>query len=586
MGLGIQTPLDQITGSTGAISQLLIGEKDEFKGTDLDDASAGGDFYNLQPGTSAITIAAAGNLIDTNFFTGSAARTPGLPGRLNVQGGFVVGASGDAAVLILRNLMQSLDPGYHLLGGSGTTLPAAVDVVASQTLRTTAAITPADGLGATRNPVRLNIAPATGTASTVDVVDGQNLSGTGNKTIADDLTGTTPAELDVILTVTPDGSAALSDPAIPGTIVIVGTDFAGDSQTVTLSFATGALTTAQETDQRFASVTQVTTTGWSAGTFDIEGDIEAVPRIETGKDFGKIEVKGTDHTGENIEETLIFTDSNVADDQDSDLYYATVTEVTTENFIEGDFAITAQDKAVRITLSQFDDRPVCFWDGEAAVGLVPQAFFDALIQQLTLAISPDAALAYDLAVIGRDMKHYTNLAGDTGATARKTDASALDFATEDIFSGWQAAISVSGVSAALTDANLVVNQNYSPSAVISGERTNEAAPIRQGRREITLTGNILYSVENNLQDFFINNYKFNNIDIILSNKNIGAFPWRQIWRIRRGQLETLPAVTAEDDSEVTQAITIRGLPGRGGQGADLEIFLEVSEYTPLRVYTA
>ena len=121
-------------------------------------------------------------------------------------------------------------------------------------------------------------------AATVKVVDDQGLSGSGNanKTIADNL-GMYPQKL--TLTVTPSSAAKLTQSTTPGTVVISYTDADGETQTITLSFADSAKTTAQTAAlPAGATITRVRSTGWSAGKFDITtgiaGNLVRNPELE------------------------------------------------------------------------------------------------------------------------------------------------------------------------------------------------------------------------------------------------------------------------------------------------------------------
>ena len=103
--------------------------------------------------------------------------------------------------------------------------------------------------------------------ATVTVVNEQNLSGAGNKTVAEDLSIYTDA---LTLTVTPANDAALTNTATPGTITITYADAAGQTGTLSLSFADAAKTDAQMTElPKGTKVTRVRSTGWSAGKFSI-----------------------------------------------------------------------------------------------------------------------------------------------------------------------------------------------------------------------------------------------------------------------------------------------------------------------------
>ena len=111
------------------------------------------------------------------------------------------------------------------------------------------------------------------TATTVTVVNAQDLTGSANanKTIAENLSAY-PEEL--TLTVTPDGAADLTNSGTDATIVIAYTDADGETQTIVLTFADGAKTTAQMAAlPAGATISRVRSTGWSAGKFSITTEI-------------------------------------------------------------------------------------------------------------------------------------------------------------------------------------------------------------------------------------------------------------------------------------------------------------------------
>ena len=102
---------------------------------------------------------------------------------------------------------------------------------------------------------------------TVKVIDAQKITDADAKTIAENLSAY-PEEL--TLTVTPDSDADLTSASTDGTIDITYVDAEGESQTITLTFADASKTTAQMTKlPAGATVTEVESTGWDAGTFDI-----------------------------------------------------------------------------------------------------------------------------------------------------------------------------------------------------------------------------------------------------------------------------------------------------------------------------
>ena len=102
---------------------------------------------------------------------------------------------------------------------------------------------------------------------TVKVIDAQKITDADAKTIAETLSA---YREELTLTVAPDSDADLTSAATDGTIVITYLDADGASQTITLTFADAAKTTAQMTKlPAGATVTEVESMGWDAGTFDI-----------------------------------------------------------------------------------------------------------------------------------------------------------------------------------------------------------------------------------------------------------------------------------------------------------------------------
>ena len=107
--------------------------------------------------------------------------------------------------------------------------------------------------------------------STVNIVNAQNLSPNGAKTLAETLEKYNGAQT---LTVAPSSAADLTQTATPGTVTIAYTDSDGETRTITLSFPNASKTTAQTVAlPAGATITAVTTTGWNAGTLTISTPI-------------------------------------------------------------------------------------------------------------------------------------------------------------------------------------------------------------------------------------------------------------------------------------------------------------------------
>ena len=588
MSLG--TDLSKITGGIGNTTQFIFKEQPAFKNyggikaTPIIIASngnaSGGDFPKFQGVPSAVDLALAGTLIDPGLFTGTRTRSKGYPGVLRGQGGVVLGGSPLLVPSIFRLLLQDKNPSYHILGGTGITLPAEKTVVDAQALPGITAKTVAEDLADTTNPVRLTVTLKDGTASTVDVVDAQDLDTDGSLTVADDLSD---YDVPFTLTVTPTSAATLSDTTVDATIEITGTDAQGRVQVVRLAFPNASKTTAQTTTKKFLEVTDVSVAGWGAGKVTVSAALVAAVTLGDDIEFARVRIKGTDHQGNSFAENFTFTDDNKATAQTSKRYFATVTEVTGSGWAGGEIDIKGRDKACRVTTKPQDEEIVIFWNGEINRGLIPEVIYDMLIQQLTIQISREEVMRYACVFVFRDSAHQVNFAGDTGETARKTDASGLDFPVDDFFIGYQAEITIDGIRLAITEATLTINQQYAPSNVISGEPTDEAVPTG-GTRLVGLTGNVKYATQNDFNENFRENIEFNNIQIRFFNKLKGGFYSQLRIRGARGELNQNPVPTYTDAGEILQPFELNLLPSQIGALDDIVAIVDVPEYQRGRIY--
>ena len=589
--MGVERDLRDITPNVGNTTQFVFKEQPgfgEYGGIDVSPIvvasngnTSGGDFPKFQGVPSAVDLALLGSLIDTGVFTGTRARAEGYPGILRGEGGVVIGGSPQLAYSILRMLLQDKNPSYHVLGGTGVTIPAEKTVVDTQALSGITAKMVAEDLATTKNPIRLTVTPKPGTADTVKVVDAEDLAGDGTKVVDNNLSDyDTPFTLQVA----PSNAGALSDDAVPATIVIQGTNTRGRMQTETLEFPDGSKTTAQTTSKAFMQVTEASATGWSAGTVTISAKLVAAVTLGRDVEFSKVRIAGTDWAGRTFGETLTFTEENKSVAQTTKRYFQTVTGATSSGWAGGAMDIKGRDKAVRVTIKPQDEKIVCYWLGELTRGLIPEVIYNMLMSQLTIQISREEVMRYACVFNFTDSDHQTNLAGDTGAMARKSDASALEFPVDDFFIGYQAEVTIDGVRLAMREATAVINQQYTPSDVLSGEPTDESPPIG-GTRLVTLAGNVRYATENDYNTNFRENVKFNNVQVRFFNKLKGGFPAQFRLRGGRGELSANPVATFSDAGEILQPIALNLLPTKIGALDDIIAMLDIPELSRGRIYS-
>lgn len=218
-----------ITPQQGSTSKALIAEQLNFADETQTDASSpiavaangavsGGDFPNGQPRITNVTIRSAGTTLPQNAFDGSAAQSKDAAGPYNIEGGFDISFTGNRSALLLRMLTQTKNPIWNILGGSGQSLPATVNVVANTALLKTVStnVTIADNLSSTTNPVQV--------------------------------------------TVTPSSTATIS--GAKATVYVKGTDYNDKVVDQTLNFTPAAPTVARTTRRFYKTITQVASAGW------------------------------------------------------------------------------------------------------------------------------------------------------------------------------------------------------------------------------------------------------------------------------------------------------------------------------------
>ena len=595
--MGFESDIREAIGSTGNQTQILIGEKDRFKGRRLFDAStpivvaedgtvSGGDFPKFQPILSGVDLAFLSNLIDSGVFTGSRARAASYPGQFRGSGGFVAGSSPLVTPFLVRALMQDKNPSYHILGGEGTALPNPVSVVDGQPLAGTTEKTLADDLATTANVVQLKITPKEGTETEIVVVNAHNLSSEDAIDIADDLSN---YGVPLALTVAPTNTTTLADAAVPGEVIIRGLNADGNVETLNLSFPDGSKTDPQSPTQRFTEIIEVTATGFSAGTLTITVTLAAEITLGEGHASGRLRVEGIGNNNEELAENLYYYAEDFDDEGNlpplmTDDYFKEITSVTSSGFAGGAFDITAQDKAVRVTIVAQDKEPAVYLHGELTRGDTSAVIDDMVISQLVLNLSPEEIVRYAIQTIYRLELDQQNLAGETGPTVEKTDASALEYPSEDFFVGFQGVLIIDGVTVPAKTVTLTVNQQWQHVGGLSGEQTDEAQPIAITRLT-GLTGDFLYAKTNNLNRDYIRNKKFKNLELRLRNKLDGAFPAQIRVLMAKGELAANPIPTYSDTGEITQGFEINCLPTRIGASDDIKWIIDVPEYHRGRIYT-
>ena len=480
--MALVVPAGLTTTQFGNVTQIIIAESVNWSSEAATDptplivapngATSGGDFYPQQLRVAGADIAREGTTIAQSEFDGSAAKSKDAAGAYDVANSIDFLLSGNGTGLLFRNLTQTKNPLWNILNGTGTTLPATVNVVANTALLK---------------------------------------STSEDATIADDLSSTTnPAQL----VVTPSSTATISG-------------------------------------------------------------------IQ-----GRVYLKGTDHMDRVIDENLNFPASAPTTALTSSLWYKTVTQISSSGFEEASgktYGVTARDVAARVQFIPQDRRLVSFLTAEVAKGEIPNIYYSLLINEMTMDITRDGLLVANCAMLGRNSKLRTNLAGDTGPTALPTETPQLRKAQGNIYPGLRAVLTAEDTDIAvdMQEATFSVNQDYEYTDVL-GKPYQISQPGRNDKRLVQIEATVLYTPENDYSEYFENNSTLPNVKLTFQEEGLGAFPYKLSIIMPETQLTADPDPAVTDPGSIQQTLNIQAIRGR--RAYEYYIEAEYSSFPLMRVY--
>ena len=319
---------------------------------------------------------------------------------------------------------------------------------------------------------------------TVKVIDAQMIADADAKMIAETLSAY-PEEL--TLTVTPDSAAALTQSSTDGTIVITYVDADGESQTITLTFADASKTTAQMTKlPAGATVTEVESTGWSAGKFDITttiaGNIVRNPdpdrpgqlrfEFSEANAGGQVIVRGVRKVGLASSDTLPMREVLKLSETDSETmdvalekYFHRINKVEIKdkdgaNFSTGTVEITSRPGGYETTLKTVNDE-FPGWSMEPEVGGEPWVVTKGVPIGAEIAIGDNIRATIDI-LSNRVDKRRTIEGGDEEqfqSTAAQ-HPSEFPFVGRRFFSAYGKYLEINGEAVICDAAPISINHNY------------------------------------------------------------------------------------------------------------------------------
>ena len=382
---------------------------------------------------------------------------------------------------------------------------------------------------------------------TVKVIDAQKITDADAKTIAETLSAY-PEEL--TLTVTPDSDADLTSAATDGTIVITYLDAEGESQMITLTFADASKTTAQMTKlPAGATVSEVESMGWDAGTFDITtaiaGNIVRNPEPDRPGQLrfefseanagGQVIVRGVRKVGLASSDTLPMREVLKLSETGSETmdialekYFHRINKVEIKNKDGGDFStgtveITSRPGGYETTLKTVNDE-FPGWTLEPEVGGEPWVVTKGVPIGAEIAIGDNIRATIDI-LSNRVDKRQTIEGGDEEqfVSTAAQHPSEFPFVGRRFFSSYGKYLEIDGEAVICDAAPIAIAHNYDFSqGKVPGRFRRGTEPT--ARRNVTSSVQTKYESGTSEEDVFIRwDEKFRNNEPV--SARIVTYQW-------------------------------------------------------------
>ena len=436
---------------------------------------------------------------------------------------------------------------------------------------------------------------------TVKVIDAQKITDADAKTIAETLSA---YREELTLTVAPDSDADLTSGSTDGTIVITYTDAEGASQTITLTFADAAKTTAQMTKlPAGATVSEVESMGWDAGTFDITtaiaGNIVRNPEPDRPGQLrfefseanagGQVIVRGVRKVGLASSDTLPMREVLKLSETGSETmdvalekYFHRINKVEVKDkdgadFTTGTVEITSRPGGYETTLKTVNDE-FPGWSMEPEVGGEPWVVTKGVPIGAEIAIGDNIRATIDI-LSNRVDKRRTIEGGDAEQFVnrrRRNIQSEFPFVGRRFFSAYGKYLEIDGEAVICDAAPISIAHNYDfAQGKIPGRFRRGTEPT--ARRNVTSSVQTKYESGTSEEDVFVRwDEKFRNNEPV--SARIVTYQWlgngKQlaiIYELPYCEITAPVRVAATGAGSIPVTIALKAVPPPGETEGELRV---------------
>lgn len=515
--------------------------------------------YPYQPQTVSIGLMREGTTINASFFKGSPMHSKEGEGPASSGGDLVFNISGNGTGQIWQAIVQDDDPDVTRVATYTDTSILASTTAAGSTASTTFV----DNLSDVRValPVKVTMeASWTFTSSQTDggiTVTGTNRFGDtqsftttftdAERRSGDPITKTTEIYFATVTRSEPNGNFATGNYKL---------DYDKPPHTTILASGrdldhTEAFTANSTAPNRLDSAAS------NFGSTNVQ-PIYVVPDSATMANstlFAYVNITGEDALDRQIVDRVRYQNNtdDLAKVKRTTAFFQSVTSVTVEGFNGGTFGLESVDQAHNVIFTPDISAIPVVSTIEAAKGNIVSLFRNCYFNTSSITFARDSAIQVTCDVQGG----YAEVGRNGRGTATRTARTKLSYTSPDVFSGWQAEITIGNFETNSRSATFSANYNLEPSDLLGGKYAS--APPTAGEREIVVTLDLQATEFNKFRDVFNANESLYDVQIELTNVSHGAFPHRIQLQFPEMQIVEDPDYPVTDFGVIGEALNLRAI---------------------------
>ena len=317
--------------------------------------------------------------------------------------------------------------------------------------------------------------------------------------------------------------------------------------------------------------------------FDPVVTLSSTPALASDALEAVVTIVGTDRNGVTITRVANWNEGNITTltSQKVGGFFKTITSVKSKGFSAGQVAVTATDKATKITYTPYDSAIVDYLDLELDIGnLVPFSFYSGVTNGVGFNFTRDEVVQYTLGCLFGRVGIRENVTGGADPTTLPTG---IVFPNPDVFVGTQCEVEVAGVTIPLDSAALNMSQSFVPGPYI-GKTIWPKKPRRSGYRSLNLNLSFPATTQNNWLQYFQAHADIEPVTVRATSGvegTNGQFGGSIEWKFSKVVLSEAPTIATAGQDVAAQTAVL--MPFSNTENAAFEIISIQDDY-PEKLY--